>query len=78
MQTQESEMSRCAKAALGLGIAGLTAAAVGAFMIHTGFGVLVLGAYAVISAKQVLETEQLKAMQEQVKDQLGDLGKMFQ
>lgn len=64
-------------AALTLGIAGLVAAAFGGFMIHTGLGVLILGAYAIISARQVLQAEAVAQIQEAMKEQFGDLKQMF-
>ena len=67
-------MSRFGKFALGYGVAGLIVVTVGAFMIHTGFGILMIGALAVISARQVLEQEQVKAMQAELKEQMGGLG----
>jgi len=60
-----------------LGITGLVTAGVGAFMIHYGFGIFILGFYAVVTAKMMLEAAEVKAIKDQVKDQLGELGNMF-
>ena len=55
----------------------LGASVAGAFMFHVGIGILVVGLYILIGGHSLVQVDTAKKLQQQLKDEIGDLGSLF-